>query len=113
MNGIEILATEQVATEYSFNWLTFGITFGIMVLVMFLYGLFDSATEISELWIPVVIGMIFGVILGGIFGFTSSTPTKYETQYEVLISDETSINEFLEEYEIIDQNGKIYTIREK
>lgn len=39
-------------------------------------------------------------------------PTAYETHYKVLISDEVSMNEFLEQYEIIDQEGKIFTVRE-
>ena len=41
------------------------------------------------------------------------TPTTYETQYKVTISDEVPMNEFLKKYAIIEQEGKIYTIRER
>ena len=39
--------------------------------------------------------------------------TKYETQYKVTISDEVKMDEFCEKYEIIEQDGKIYTVRER
>lgn len=57
----------------------------------------------------VIIGFAFGVLLG----YATGDPVKYETQYKVTISDEVQMNEFLEQYEIIDQDGKIYVIREK
>jgi len=64
----------------------------------------------------VVIGLIVGAILGAIVGVlpaSYSTPIAYETQYKVTISDEVLMNDFLEKYEIIDQEGKIYTVRER
>ena len=39
------------------------------------------------------------------------TPPK--TQYQVLIDESVSMTEFFEKYEIIKQDGKIYTIKEK
>jgi hypothetical protein len=50
-----------------------------------------------------------GLMAGTIF----SIPTTHKVQYKVTISDEVSMNEFLEKYEIIEQEGKIYTIEEK
>ena len=38
---------------------------------------------------------------------------EYETVYDIIIGDEVSFNDFNEHYEIIDQNGNIYTVREK
>ena len=34
-------------------------------------------------------------------------------EYKVTASDDVSLNKFIEKYEIIDIEGKIYTIREK
>ena len=34
-------------------------------------------------------------------------------RYEVIISDDVSMNEFLERYDIVEKNGLIYTIEEK
>lgn len=40
-----------------------------------------------------------------------NTFSRYE--YKVIIDDNVSVNEFIEKYEIIDQEGKIYTVIEK
>ena len=73
--------------------------------------------EVNDDWICiplmttilVCVGAIIGLLLAALF----RTPTKYETQYKVTISDEVSMNDFLEKYEIIETEGKIYTVREK
>ena len=38
---------------------------------------------------------------------------EYETHYKVTISDEVEMNDFYETYEIVEQDGKIYTVRER
>ena len=61
--------------------------------------------------------MLTTSLLGGFLGllarFSFSTPTKYEAHYKITIDDSVSMNEFLENYEILDQEGKIYTVRER
>ena len=39
--------------------------------------------------------------------------TPVETHYQVLIEDSVPMNEFLDKYEIVKQEGLIYTIKEK
>lgn len=60
-----------------------------------------------------VIGVILALPAGTITTHITSTPSEYKTQYKVTILDDVSLNEFNERYEIIDQEGKIYTVREK
>ena len=38
---------------------------------------------------------------------------KLETRYQVTVDDSVSINEFQNKYEIIEVEGKIYTVRER
>ena len=40
-------------------------------------------------------------------------PTSKVQEYKVITSDDVSLNDFMETYDIIDIDGKIYTIREK
>lgn len=114
ITGVEILAIEEVAINFAFNWAAFwiaaGVTFGICLIIGFIVGLTDGW---SCFGICVVLGIIFGGILGAIAGAGEQKPTEYEAHYKVTISDEVSMNEFTEKYEIIDQDGKIYTIRER
>ncbi len=115
MNGVEILATQEVAVAFCFNWLSFWIAIAIVMGVCLAAGCFVSAVEndFSPLIVFCIMGAFFGLLFGLIFGSGDRKPTEYETQYKVSITDEVSMNEFLEKYEIIDQEGKIYTVREK
>lgn len=63
-----------------------------------------------------IFGLICGVIFGALFGVLlarDADSTEYETHYKVTISEEVKMTEFLERYEIVAQEGKIYTVRER
>jgi hypothetical protein len=108
MTGVEILATQEIATAFGFCWAGFicltivGLFFGA-----YLYLGYES--------IPASLFIFVFALAGAFFvGFKADgIPTEYEPQYKVTISDEVSMNDFLEKYEIIDQEGKIYTVRER
>ena len=114
MTGVEILATEEVVTKYAFNWLPFFITLGVVLFVYVLVGTIMSAIyyDWRHLLVGSIVGTIMGVIFGAICGCEFGTPTEFENQYRVTVSDEVSMVEFMDKYEIIEQDGKIYTVRE-
>ena len=116
MTGIEILATREIATEFAFNWNVFLITFSVILGMFVLIGIFISLVSYdwSNLIGGIVAGAAIGMLIGAWFGdAVLRTPVTYKTQYKVTISDEVSMDEFLEKYEIIDQEGKIFTVRER
>ena len=115
MTGVEILAVEEVATGFAFNWTVALISGGIIALICTLtIAVFGISPVDWEDWLfCITIGLIVGALFGALFGCVNQTPVDYETQYKVSISDEVSINEFSEKYEIIEQDGKIYTVRER
>lgn len=51
--------------------------------------------------------------LFGIAGGVVARPITVETTYDVMNGDNVQFNEFTEQYEIIEQNGNIYTVKEK
>ena len=115
MTGVEILAMEEVAT--AFGWNIWGTVFGFLVAAL-IFGLVGALVETAEGAESGLIVFISGTLIGGLllglaFGSTGGEPTAYETQYKITVSDEVPMNEFLERYEIIDQDGKIYTVRER
>lgn len=117
MTGVEILAMEEVVTGTAFNWLAFWIALGIMAGVGLLVGFLTASYDWGfdwEFFTPIwILFLILGILIGVLTGFLFAAPTETETCYKVLISDEVSMNEFLEQYEIVDQEGKIYTIKER
>ena len=115
MSGIEILSSTEVVTAYSHpdaGTITLAVIFGTFFIGSFLIWLLS---DIDVVIIPVcaVLGFGFGMIGGCIAEDALIKPIEYETHYKVTISDEVSINEFLEKYEIIEQDEKIFTIKEK
>lgn len=115
MDGVEILAMKEVATAFTFNWIASFICFGVIFTIFILVG-FAMSVHFDD-WRQMIVGLIAGTLLGAAFGCAFGcgleTPTKFENQYKVIISDEVSMNEFLDRYEIIEQEGKIYTVRER
>ena len=114
MEGVEILVTQEFAISYAFNWdMYLGIILMSTIISTALFGmiLFKQLGFWSFLN-----AFILGIIVSGLIGLIPAVctlPDEYETQYKVTISDEVSMNEFLKRYEIVDQEGKIYTVRER
>jgi hypothetical protein len=116
MTGVDILAMEEVAVESAFNSTTFVIIFGLVTLIGIVSGLvahFVYGHDVAVIPTLIFAFMIGGSIVGSLGGWSTATPAEYETQYKVTISEEVSMTEFLEKYEIIETEGKIYTVREK
>jgi hypothetical protein len=117
MTGVEILTIEQVATEFGFSWAGFwvgGVLIGLIFALVFWgfaeYSYFGTGSTIATVIIGFLLGMgCFGTMIGF---FVNDTPTAYETQYKVTISDDVPMSEFLEHYEIVGQDGKIFIVRE-
>lgn len=116
MNGVEILNETQVVAESAFNWTAFWITGSIIFGIFILSGIILSITYGPDLvgWMMVICsGIILCLIFGFLLGVVCETPTKYETQYQVIIYDSVPMNDFLDKYEIIDTEGKIFTVKER
>lgn len=118
MNGVEILnVTEHAIMESAWSWpMYFGFFVGILcfgILIGIIEGVKDCDTRS---------GIIAGLIVGLICAFLGSPlltvsfakkEAGTEYYYKVTIDDSVSMNEFLGKYEILDQEGKIYTVKER
>lgn len=104
IKGIEVLDKIEIKEPTDEAFVT-GLIIGVI-----LYAIIKHFLE--ENILAEFIGAV--IIICATLGLTylSIHPTgKYE--YKVTITDEVSLNEFYEKYEITDQEGKIYTIRIK
>ena len=110
MNGVEILSStiiyNTILPEY---FLGIGLVSSVM-LVIAMAACFANDRIISGL---ICIVLAFGSgIIGGLGGTYSKTNINH-IEYKVTIDDSVSMNEFLDKYEILGQEGKIYTVKEK
>ena len=114
MTGVEILAAEEVAVEFTFNWTIFWITVGMMALIGLAIGLINLE-NCGWPFIPMMLTVctVLGSLLGVCFGKVYEKPAKYETQYKITVSDDVCMNDLLDKHEIVDIEGKIFTVREK
>lgn len=113
MQGVEILTSAQIATEWRMDWITF-VAMGILMFLLCLAAGTRDMIEWQDLIPYGIMGVFLGVVVGFGFGHVlCGVPTNYETQYKVTVSDQVSMNEFYEHYEVIDQDEKIFTVREK
>lgn len=115
MNGVDILAVEQVAVAWEYNW---GAFWGVSLAVfgLFLIGGVVIAVDEADACRAVVfaiVGVLFGALIGGGAGTGAQIIAEYANEYQVLISEDVSLVEFNERYEIVDKQGKIYTVRER
>ena len=109
MEGIEVLATIPEGTNLVAN-LPFAIIVGGIVWLG--VGIW-YATETDSIISGLVIGFLVGAIAFMITAGISMKPTEFIDTYKVTISDDIKLNEFYERYEILEQEGKIFTIKEK
>ena len=106
MNGVEILSSFEYVTKYGWNPWIFAALLGITALLAFVFYFAKNEYFIFV----IVIGLLASIIVSS--PVCGSTPTEYETRYKVIIDNTVSLNEFFETYEIVDQDGKIYIVRE-
>ena len=124
LNGIEVLnKVELMDTMYNKTWENitsfFGHAFVILLILMIIVLLIDKYTSIEIHLIGSIVCllgiasiMLFLVSCVAVVVTSKEIPTgKY--QYQVTISDNVSMVEFNEKYDVISVEGKIYTIVEK
>ena len=102
IKGIEVLDKAEIK-DISFQGLVVGL------LVFFIVAIVGAIITEGESPAAIALISVFACL---VTFFIFAKPTG-EYKYKVTIDDTVSLNEFYEKYEIIDQEGKIYTIRLK
>lgn len=110
MQGIEILSQEIIYNTILPQWcigLGFGLGF-IFVMLMVVSIVNEHALGL----VLSVIALIASIVVAGLGDTTSKTNISH-IEYKVIIDDSVSMTEFMDKYEILDQEGRIYTVRER
>lgn len=112
MEGVEILATGILPIERGFGWgvAIFGFVVAFLISFLYLRVSFDGfGASFSESFIG---GILMGCFFAVIVGFANPPVVKQVPTYKVIISDEVNMNDFMNRYEILEQEGRIYTVKE-
>ncbi len=110
MNGVEILSSETIYNTILPEWcaITGLLLAGVCLVCM--CELF--ANDYTWAGFVALILMLVCVVLGALGLIKNKTDISH-IEYKVTIDDSVSMNEFLDKYEILDQEGKIYTVKER
>jgi hypothetical protein len=111
MQGVEILNTTYkyaslIAPTYILQLMLVCIIIGVIGILTIDYE------KIQKIVIVFFVAGAIGTIVSVIGAFIP-TDRIADTRYQVTVSDEVTLNEFYEHYEVIAQDGKIFTVREK
>lgn len=111
MEGVTILNTIEVITS-TWGFSIAGLLFAIVALLILIGTIFsiikDEGLEAS------VFGLITGIsVFISLMCFGTANEYFDYYKYQVIIDDSVSLTEFMEKYEILDQEGLIYTVKEK
>ena len=113
MNGITILYQEPIykiiyVNENILNLLTY-------IFIVIIFGAIISAIyfELKGLIICVILGCATLFAMGILDSYSTTTEEIEGYEYKVTIDDSVPMKEFLSKYEIINQEGEIFTIVER
>ena len=109
MNGVIILNSYESLTNFdSILLMSILCAWSLAAAIVALFALLkygcDSWKEFAILIICVALSIVCRCLV---------PEDKYETRYQVTVDDSVSMNEFQNKYEIIEVEGKIYTVRER
>jgi hypothetical protein len=107
MNGVQVLSERAVNIG---DTLTIGIIFLGLAFLCLIITIIDIIYDKS----PVEI-FILGTFIFGLFGailIIDNNPQHY-IEYKVTINDNITYKEFTDKFEVISQEGKIYTVKLK
>ena len=115
MTGVEILTSTEVVAKWAFNSHAFLIGCVITAVLTFILGLITHVygNGLGDTIAVVVGSIILGLIFSAAYGSGEQVPAEYESHYMVTISDDVDFNEFNEKYEVVSQDGKLFTVRER
>lgn len=118
MEGVEILST-RVVYETAYHILPFIISaiiiLGISITVWLLnyfHWLNDGYDSCMYSLVSFVIAILI-LIIPTVAISAYPTDNILYVEHKVICSDEVNLNEFYETYNIIEQDGKIYTVHER
>ena len=110
MTGVEILSEKVIYNTILPGWC------GPIALAVFAISLVGASVFVSYRKIGLVIAscvLIVASVVVGILTLSSNRNNIRHIEYKVTIDDSVSMNEFMDKYEILDQEGKIYTVKER
>ena len=114
MDRIVFLTAEEIVKTTPAGAIGFVTVFFFFMLIgLVVGGLFALfAEDVAVLGISLIVCAVLGMLFG-IAGSCVEIETESFTEYKVFVQDEEALPYLIENYEIVNKSGDIYTIKEK
>ena len=110
MEGVEILSTTSIYNTFLPGWIgAIGFFSMFVFLVLGIICICSDRYGLLVLCGVLTVAMFAVAICGDI----DNKNSVHHMEHKVTINDSVAFNDFLEYYEILDQEGKIYTVKER
>lgn len=110
MDGVWIINVNPA--DKPWNFVVCAVIWAVIAVLIALFECLSSDCNGRETLMVCSAVSVVGILLGLFVGVMHNQYLKPVT-YDVMIGDNVSFNEFTEQYEIIEQNGNIYTVKER
>ena len=112
IDGVTVLASEVVTTSCPIINVMFYIFVGLSILGFFSFIIGAVADSLGFVQTgTIMLGCSFGLFLISL-PINAATQIPDYTKYEVILDDSVSMNEFMRTYEVLEQRGQIYVVKE-
>ena len=108
MTGVEILSSETIYNTILPEWCVITLFISLIFVGLMSFSICNQKLIPSILWATLMVGCFVIAIL-------ALSPNEHSVdyvKYKVTIDDSVSMTDFFDKYEILDQEGKIYTVKE-
>lgn len=112
IEGIDILNKAMIKDTP--DWASLVAALSLACVVIFL-SLVVMAIQEDELLLVFIFGILL-LISGGLLWFSADHFDSIDTgryRYEGVVNDDISLTDFYEKYNVVEQNGRLWTIEEK
>lgn len=110
IDGITVLAQHEIVKIVGEGWWIAAIIFGVLSILLFLVAMDECSEGCGWMSLVFLVAFIFCLIMGRVS--RKEVPTgRYE--YQVLLDETVDINELALRYDIVGQDGLIWTLEDK
>lgn len=114
MQGVTIVSSEPIMNSPTWLWamIIFGIVFAFLFLMFAIISLEHDWYILKNIFLIFMICSFLTFIVGGFMRVSGCFDVYDHTKYFVKVSDETPLLEFNEKYEVLEQHGDLWEVKE-
>lgn len=115
MNGVEVVS-QEIVYKTTTSLLPFFIAIVVFAVIGFIEwgrktGGFNVVAGMVGAYLGTVIGLFIGALISGVI--VQPTNEIDYIKYTVIVNDSVLMDEFMDKYQVLEQEGRVYTVIEK